>query len=487
MKRTITLLILAAMLLQCAACGSGETPSTGDTTSANGTTTAETTAETDPYDYPDLDCGGETFTIMNIEPMWNMNTELDFDAQNGETLDDAIYTRNRMLEDKFNFKLEEVQLATAEYFKLADHVRTDVMSGDAQYDACYTIGSTVGSLITEGSVMNLLDIDTLQLDQPWWNQITNEQSTIGGDYLYFTQSNLSLTAFDLTWCLFFNESMMEEKSLEAPYDLVREGNWTIDELHKLCKAGANLNGDESFTFAADGKSVYGYSTYNNGALASIIGLGITFTGKDASDMPTFDLETDRFYTAIEKLATLCASEGDFYQGVTGSNPDRYTTVFANRRALFVGAEVKDALVFRDFEDTFGIVPNPKLDEAQANYYSWTNYLAPVLVVPVTTKDASRTGALLDVMSYYSYRDVLPVYYDVTLAQKGLRNEDSIEMMDIIRDSLCFDPSMAYGWTTKLAESIRDAAFKGDSNVASLIASNKTTVEESITKMLDELE
>ena len=62
-------------------------------------------------------------------------------------------------------------------------------------------------------------------------------------------------AFDSMWCLFFNENMMEDHKLELPYDLVREGKWTIDRLTGCCTAVANLNGDEKFKWNKDGKAV----------------------------------------------------------------------------------------------------------------------------------------------------------------------------------------------------------------------------------------
>ena len=70
-------------------------------------------------------------------------------------------------------------------------------------------------------------------------------------------------AFDSMWCLFFNENMAENHQLDMPYDLVREGKWTIDEATKYAKAVANLNGDESWKWSKDGKCVYGISSHQN--------------------------------------------------------------------------------------------------------------------------------------------------------------------------------------------------------------------------------
>ena len=77
LKRQITslLLILSALLVSC-----------GETTDVPVTTTAGGGIEepvTDTYDYPELDCGGDEFTILNPENFWDMYTYLDFEQMTG--------------------------------------------------------------------------------------------------------------------------------------------------------------------------------------------------------------------------------------------------------------------------------------------------------------------------------------------------------------------------------------------------------------------
>jgi len=483
MKKTMTLLLLAAMLVQLAACG-GDVPAADDTTAAGDV--GETTAPAEEYDYPALDLGGAEFTVLTVQPTWAMNTEIDLESQTGEALDDAIYKRNRWLEEKWNFKLGVVE---AEMYKVAPTLRTAVAAGDDVYDIAFPEGQLMNAVISEGAVMNLFDVDTVHLTEPWWNQITYRDAVLGKDeYIYFAQSNLSLIAFDLTWCLFFNEGMMADLKLDMPYQLVKDGKWTMDRLIEYCKKAANLNGDDSFAVKADGKATYGLTQYYNGTLATIVGAGIKFAEKDDKGMPKFNLESERFYNTIEKICSLTGAEGEFLNTVSGSigNAESSLGIFAADRALFAGGEVKGAGELRNMESTFGLLPYPKMDETQEEYRSWTNYLSAVATIPVTAKDVSASGAILDALSYLSYRDVLPVYYDITVSQKGLRNEESIEMLAIIRDSLCFDSSLAYGCMTKLPEAIPDLLMVGDSAVASTIASQKETVQASIDKMMGEL-
>jgi len=63
-----------------------------------------------------------------------------------------------------------------------------------------------------------------------------------------------------------------------------------------------------------------------------------------------------------------------------------------------------------------------------------------------TTETAFNGTILDAMAYISTNDVRPIFFDTTMAQKRMRNEDSIEMLYLIRDSLYFDLGSVYAWT-----------------------------------------
>jgi hypothetical protein len=73
------------------------------------------------------------------------------------------------------------------------------------------------------------------------------------------------------------------------------------------------------------------------------------------------------------------------------------------------------------------------------------------------------------MAYLSAKDITPVFFFVTMSQKRLRNEESIEMLHIIRNSLFFDIGYSYGWTHNIMGAIRDSldGGKGGGAVATL--------------------
>ena len=70
--------------------------------------------------------------------------------------------------------------------------------------------------------------------------------------------------------------------------------------------------------------------------------------------------------------------------------------------------------------------------------------------------------ILDALSYESYRDVLPLYYGQTISQKGLRDEDWIEMLSIINETRVSESGLIFGVTSGLVNALKslDKGRKG---------------------------
>ena len=78
--------------------------------------------------------------------------------------------------------------------------------------------------------------------------------------------------------------------------------------------------------------------------------------------------------------------------------------------------------------------------------------------------------------------MLPVFREVTLEQKGLRNEDSIEMLDlIIRVST---PNLMYVFDigSQFVDEINKSAYTGENNVASTFAKYESKMQTAIEKI-----
>ena len=472
LKKIICLLLVFLMafglLAGCRKKGGGE-----DTTTAK---KEETTTKAPSYNREPQDMEKYDLNILHVEAdLWNMNTDLAPTAYTGDVISSAIYSRNEYVQDTYNCFITEHN--DISFYNMASQISMLVLSGECKdYDAAYCEGSSVNQLVSQNLVENLYSFSALQLDQSWWSQIVNREATLGtGKYqtLYFTQSNLSLTAFDLTWCIYFNKKMYTDRQIaENFYEMVREKEWTVDQLYTAAKSVAAMMDEESFAYTPEGKSIYGMTTYWNGAKAMFIGGGAELVTRNEDDDIVVASFGDGYVSLCESLAKLFGEAGTFTYGgastgTTTGNASDYLKIFNNNRALFLGAEVKSSVSdLKDFSYDFGILPMPTY-AAGDDYRSWVNYLAPVLVIPKNTEDPGKATILLDVLSYYSDQDVLPIYYDKVLRGRGAKDQDSWEMLEVINRSRCFEASIAYGWSRQFVEVVSDLVFRGNASAASI--------------------
>ena len=475
----LSLLVLGTLLVSCGGDGTGK-----DTSDENQTVTgSETAAVTeDPYGYPELDCGGEALRILNPTNAWGNFYALDYETTTGESLDDAIYNRNRSVEERYNTVLQineehDIEQATS-------HYTSTVMAGDDIYDVAYLRADTLPSPITNRMMYDLTEIDGFRFDEPWWDDDVVDGGRIGEQkVLYFASNYFSLYGFDVTVCAYFNEDKFTDLDLEFPYQLVRDGKWTLDRMFEYVKAGQNLNGDTDYTWNAGGNSVYGISTWSNGYPALLYGADAYYLNMDDNGQPDIAVDDAHFIDVVEKLTDNIFSVPGAVINTTATNTDGVEP-FAAGRSMIAIAQVKSANTYRDMEDSFGLLPLPKYDESQEDYACYISSTQLLMCLPITSTNTERTALLMDVLAYESYRDVLPVYYEEKLSQKGLRNEDSIEMLDIVRGSRYTNYGEIFGWTNGLQSKIYSRLLSGSSDVSSDIAATIKSIEAAIEKTMD---
>lgn len=490
MKRLRLLSIILAILcaFPAVSCGNGTQPTPGGDT--QGSTEPEETTEAG-YPYPDEKFDDYEFTFYSADKQFNCYIRVDFEEQSGEKLDDAVYTRNRKVEEKLGVKIREYQSpngsagwATGQA-AMCTEITQMVMAGDSDYDAAYLPPYFQPAVVADGYLADLRTIPELSLDSEWWDSIINDELTIN-DRLYTASSPLQFMSLDLAWVLLFNENMMDDLKMAYPYDLVRDGKWTLDELNKLVTGVASLNGAESFTWDPAAKTVYGVATHTESPDAFIFSAGNRLMTREG-DTFKFTGGTERMYSTIDKLALILNQQNGNSYANNGSDLSAqlgYLYAFSADRALFLTCELKATLELRDMNSNFGLLPMPKFDESQDDYITYVNPVSCLLCVPKTNPDLHRTGVILDALSYESWKSVLPVYYDVTVSQKGLRNEDSIEMLTIVRNTRNFQMSGMYGITSALSQSLAKEVMNGTGTAASTIASAQPTVEKKLADLME---
>lgn len=167
-----------------------------------------------------------------------------------------------------------------------------------------------------------------------------------------------------------------------------------------------------------------------------------FYTRDEDGLVQLDLDTDRVMTFAEKLYTLVRqNEGVYYYTNDNNWHNNAKSDFANDKMLFLAyflSSVEDE-TFRSMESDYGILPFFKLDESQKEYRSDLNPSGTNWVtVPTTCREVEKTTATIEALSYYSYYDVTPIYYDQALKTKYTRDQQSGMVLDMVRDSIKTD-------------------------------------------------
>ncbi len=432
MKRQISTLLLIAMLAGTAvSCGESGTPS--ETTTGETTTAPEVTTElTDGL--PDKNMEGFTLNLLNATPdsmHWAIVT-LDVETENGEPINDAIYKRNREIEERFEC---DISVTTNNYYDTATHYNTVVMAGDNLYDIVMVVGTEI--LRTTDYVANFENLPYVNLEADWWNPGVTDILNIGGKQIA-AAGNFSLSYASITNCLLFNKRIYADMNRpENLYDLVREGKWTFDKYIEIAKDAVQ---DVDGNTVMDDNDIFGYAGLTKNIHNQlIIGSGMHFVNKDEEGFPVFDAADDeKFVGFLQKIVNLY--NGDpyvFYWPVKITEGEN--NLFTNGTTLFVNGALNAVEKYRDMKDDFGFLPAPKYDEQQEKYYSnMSNGEVATLPRSYDPARAENIGILLEAMSFYTQKEIFPVYKDVVLQTKYVRDEDSAEMLDIILSGITCD-------------------------------------------------
>ncbi len=432
MKRTTSLLLAMLFVASIlASCGDGASETTAET-AADTTAVTETETETQlTHGLPAQDFGGVTFSgLIRVEKI----PHFDAEEYNGEPLNDAVYERNNKVIEEFNVKLSYTDVQS-DRTMFNEAISQSVMSQDQAYDIMvpdYWWASEVN-----GWFLNLMEVDILALDQPWWCGGWNDAATVDGMLPgavgWFTLdmiSNMNVIFFNKN--LYESMGMDDQFGLNGLYNTVKEGDWTVDLFRQMSVAATqDLDGDGAMTEA----DMFGTLSSLQSGRALLWSSGMELCKREADGSLTATLTTEKNYDIFKMALDFYAFEGNKY--------DNLGNLFKGDQALFDMSWVNCAVGYRDMESDFGIVPYPKYDPADETYRN-RNFGSSYFAIPVTAKDVNLSAVILEAQNFYSYLNVRPTYYDTVLKAKAARDEETCEMLDLVMDTCYIDPFFVYG-------------------------------------------
>ena len=438
-SRVISMMLIALLATQTlVSCGDNSNTPSGDETT-------EAPKVVDPYegwvldDLPeDLKFEGETFTIFFGHPVGNYIME----EETGDPVDDAVYQRNKATEERFGITLSMEKSAYGSdggsQGEATKQISSNILAGDNTNDIYIHVQHTgMPGLIAQGLFRDWNEFPYFNFDKEYWYRKCLDDINYY-DKVYAMTGAYNTSSLTIANCLLFNKRICDDIQMDYPYQLVKDGKWTVDEFIKYIKNGtADLNGDGKIDPKVDQAAYWGWGYESIPAL--YMGLGGDTVIKKADGSPELNVNNERTFKVVDKMLEVFAEEGSTWEYTTYGI---FNDAFNEGRLLFLHGGLGST--FRDMKDDYGYIPYPKLDEDQQSYCARVQNTSGLTYIPVTNTKDALTSAVLEYMAMYSYNTIVPAYFDINLTVKGTRDTESEEMIPIIRDACSFyDEAVAF--------------------------------------------
>ncbi len=483
-KSIIALLLCAVMIVpMLAACGEEKTDTPDDPNNAPKYKMGIVPEE--------VDFGGEEFTILCRESNSWRDWEFEIHADEDETdiVNQAVYDRNLAVTEGLGVEIEVIAIpghwTDAETF--TNTFRTSILAGDGAFDIIAGQHGFMTGLANVDLYMNMYDMPYIKddLTSPYFYQDIVNELTYKNTLKYLV-GDYTITYMDDTLVMYFNKQIAENENLGDIYQIVRDGKWTMDTCIEMAKGvftdldGNGWKGEQDrFGYIVD---------YSNTPDTLFSWFDMQQTTKDEDGNIIVDMDTGKVVSVLEKLIAFYDTDDVFtYQSGADQTPeDRpFDTIFTEDRALFYPDVLVTAKRYRGMETDFGILPLPMWDEHQEKYYTQAQAGNSVIVIPIDITNTEKVGAVVDALFSTSKDIVIPAYYDMALKSKFARDNESGEMLDIIREGLCIN----FGYFYDIGGSVmfRTLLSQRNSNFASYYAANKKGFERNLRNILKTFE
>ena len=409
------------------------------------------------------------------------NIMLEVEEMTGEIINDAQFERNRRIEERFNIVFSERMIPSDQF---AIPMRNSLLAGDRAYDVMVIRGPNAFDFAAEGLLRPFTDLPHVDLSKPYWDAWLTAQWSVA-NRIFFAAGAYDTALTGSTASLLFNKQLAADLGLESPFNVVREGRWTLDKFGEMARAAVlDLDGDGAMT-ASDRHGFVASTRQFQPAMW--IGLGVTSIAFDSDDLPYLSATGPAFINAWFRMVDVLIDGGAWFSAPNPNpHPDPLSQeIFRDGRAMFMHSGLGGIEALRDMELDFGILPYPKLNEQQENHYSSLVWIE-ILSVPIYADedDLYRTSVILEALASDSYRNILPLYTDLVLRTRHARDDESEEMIDIILGNRVFDWGDAI-WTPLLRDGIFPHIWPhATDTIVSRLEAAEQNIQSTIDNMID---
>lgn len=409
----------------------------------------------------DVKFGGATFNMLSPD---EYSGQCIIEETTGDVLNDERYYTQLATEETLEVVVEET---LTPFWTMNEDVSALIMAGDTEYGCITMMDRFALKSAQQGYYYPIQNIKYIDTSEIYWGGTLTDSISLGGN-LYFAVSSFNTKALEMANCLFVNTDIAEEVGLEVPYEDVKNGTWTKDKYQSYdsiatrdIDGDGNMTGTDQFTYAAgDARCIPAVSWVASGAFT---------TTKDENNIPRINVQNEKFISILENVYSFYFDDNDCYN-TYAETLGEFETDFTRTKVLFMTSNLGYMFECRDMDDNYSVLPCPKYDELQEQYYSRI-IDSMFSMVPTTCTDKDMAGAVLEVMSCIGYNRIIPAYIEESLQKKFARNPETIEMIQLVYDTR---------WT-EISEICVYERF-GDGPMYDLVRESQNSMGSSLTKL-----
>mgnify|MGYP000871703000 FL=1 len=463
----LALFMVALPLVSCA-----DKQGDGKDTTKNADTNPDSTsgAEVEEVlEIPKEDFEGYTFTILTGKAeTYNWSTA-DFDEPSDDAYENAMYERNLAVEELLNITITSVEEGRgANTYNL---FKTSTAASSNDYDCAFLTLTHSATATGAGYCLSWDNLEYVDLDKSWWNKASVDQLSLGGK-TYMVAGEAMLSDKECLWLVYFLKDKIKDNDLDDPYELVRNNKWTWDKMMEMAaRVVDDINGDG----VMDKNDCWGLTTHGENYAALWMAAGHKLIELDKDGIPYQAWGTEEFFTIFEKIAEIMGNSEVVY----GTDIAFISDSLKQNKTLFGTEVVAFIKAYRGNDYEFGLLPMPKYDSSQEDYYTYAAINSDLCVVGIDCSDTYRTSIILEALASYGKKILLPVYYDEQLTTRFARDEESGAMLDIIFKNRMYDLGVAFDWG-----GVKSSLSNYTANPASLYASLEKSINRAMSKSLE---
>ena len=416
---------------------------------------------------PERDYDGAVFFITTTDKSFISpeNTE--------STVSRLAMIRNAEVEEKLNITLITT---VADSDTMLAELKNAIASDSYYTDLLMLPIYTVGSFRMADTLMNMRTLPFFDIDKPYFNAMSSDM-TSGGYSTYGVAGDASISPSSFS-AVYMNKSVLSEAGADtgAIYSSAESGAWTWDEYLTLVESVKSLN-------ESSGKSYYTTTAENTASrLPDLVfkSSGNDYISASIRRVPVVGYTLKNTKKTMNNLYTLYNDENKIVDSSAGA-----VNIFSKGESAFLIDYLYVMSWMTNSAADWGILPLPK-EEERDEYRTLIANTEAVFAVPKNHTNGEFAAITLSYLNAASYGYIYDEFVNYNMLHI-LRDNESVNMLDMILDTPAFDFAFAFGnayptISQATYQLIRDCAPKN--NLEEYFSDRKATANETMRKYFD---